>query len=151
MSGRVPYEPKNCIVLRINYPGDENLAGNAFDYYGGCAPWFWIDNENVILGFPEGTKYFKSCKGYGRPINRGLIKTEYTTSKHLANETIQITHKVWELYIKFLGVKLKEVNKQYFEKGIQFQNEAIHYLQKSNIDQYIKNMNLAYKEYKEIM
>ena len=58
MFGRVPYVPKNCLMLRINYLNDENIAGNAFDYLCSCLPWFWIDNEKIWLGFPKGVRFY---------------------------------------------------------------------------------------------
>ena len=150
MSGRVPYESKNCIVLRINYPEDENIAGGAFDYYGGCEPWFWIDNKDIVLGFPEGAKYYKKRKGYGRPINRGWIEAECMINRIDAKQVTDIVRAVWELYVKYLGMSFNDSNGHYFSSGVDLQKRAIESLRKSDVNEFIRNMDLVYKEYKKI-
>jgi hypothetical protein len=150
MSGRVPYEPKNCIVLKINYPEDENIAGGPFDFYGGCEPWFWIDDDNIILGFPDGVKYYKKRKGYGRPINRGWIENDFSISKAMTDKVLDVARDAWRLYIKYFWTEFKNSNKNYYNKGVIFQKKAINNLKNRDLNMFINNMQLAIKEYNKI-
>lgn len=150
MSGRVPYEPKNCIVLRINYPGDENIAGNGLGFYGGCIPWFWIDDDDIILDFPKEGSYYKRKRGWGRPINRGFIYKEIFTSKVIAEKVFDVTQNVWKKFITFYGRDLKKENKKYLSNAYYLQEKAIQNFHKGDINQYINNMQNAYQEFKKI-
>jgi len=150
MSGRVPYEPKNCIILRINYPEDENIAGNGFDYYGGCIPWFWVDNNNIILGFPAEGKYHKKKKGWGRPINRGFIDHEIITSEKNAKNVFDIINDVWKKFIIYYGQELKGENEKYFSDGLHLQKKAVQSFRKNDTAEFIEYMKNAHKEFKKI-
>ena len=150
MSGRIPYEPKNCIILRINHQEDENVAGNGFDFYGGCIPWFWIDSDKVILDFPEEGKYYKSKKGWGRPINRGLIYKESFTSKEVAEKIFDITLSVWEKFLVFYGKNLVKENKRFFDNALIFQKKAIQNFHEDDLNKFIENMEKAFQEFKKI-
>ncbi|HEC81872.1 MAG TPA: hypothetical protein ENI42_05570 [Thermoplasmatales archaeon] len=138
--GVTPYEPKNNIVLRVNYPEDENLAGNGNDYYGGCEPWFWTDNVDVQV-------WWRPREESG---TRGWLEKEVTTNQDMANLLFNLTQTVYELHTKYMGVNLSEENQLHFDKAMLAQKNAVECFNQSDIIGYLNNITLAYTEYKEI-
>lgn len=138
--GITPYEPKNNIILRVNYPEDENLAGSGLDYYGGCEPWFWINNKDVLvrwhLGNESGT--------------RGWIEKEFMANQYIANLAFNLTQEVYELHTKYVGMDLSGENKQHFNNAILAQKNAIKYFNQSDVIGYFYSIRLAYDEYVHI-
>lgn len=138
--GVTPYEPKYDIILRINYPEDEDKAGNAFTGYSGVEQWFWINNENV-WPYYHGIEASKSG---------AWIKNAVITSEINAEAALNITQQVWEFYTKYLGADLSGEDEQHFNKAVEAQEIAKECLNQSDVDGYIENMTFAYSEYREI-
>jgi len=137
--GITPYEPKNYIILRVNYPKDENLAGNGNDYYGGCEPWFWIDNANArVWWLPKsGT--------------RGWLEKGITTNPDKADLAFNLTQNVYELHVRCMGMNLSGEDLLHFDSAISAQKNAIECFKQSDITGYLNNMTIAYNEYREII
>lgn len=135
-----PYEPKNYIIIRVNYPEDENLAGNRLDYYGGCEPWFWTDDENANIWWiaPEESG------------QHGWIEKELITSQITANNAFNLTRDVYELHITYFGVNLTGLNITYFYNAILAQQNAVQCFNQSDIFGYYENMTFAYNVYQKI-
>ena len=133
-AGITPYYPKYDIVLRVNYPEDENTIGNGLDYYGGCEQWYWVDSEDI----------------YGSAQTQSWIENEVITSEDNATIAFQITKTDWKYYTQYAGSNLTEENQQHFNNATEFQEDALWCLSLSDVDGYIDNMTLAYFEYIEI-
>ena len=138
--GITPYEPKNYMVLRVNYPEDENLAGNGNDYYGGCEPWFWVDNADARVWWHTGQ----------RSGTRGWFEKEITTPPDMANLAFNLTQNVYELHARYLGTNLSGENLLHFNNAISAQKNAIECFKQSDITGYLNNMTIAYNEYRKI-
>lgn len=138
--GITPYEPKNYITLRVNYPEDENLAGNGNDYYGGCEPWFWTDNANAKV-------CWRPREGSG---TRGWFEKEITTNPDRANLAFNLTQNVYELHVRCMGMNLSGEDLLHFSSAISAQKNAIECFKQSDITGYLNNMTIAYNEYREI-
>ncbi len=141
MSGRIPYQPKNFIILRINYPEDENIAGNGLSYYGGTHPWFWINNENIQLYFPEKLINYGKLKGSGVPAVRGWIENKVTVTNAIAENVLSLTEKVWEQFICDTSKKFKGKEETIYRNEHLIQKKAIQFFKQSNIEKYIEHMN----------
>jgi len=142
MSGRMPYQPKNFIILRINYPEDENIAGNGLSYYGGTLPWFWIDNPNIDIDFPEKYISYKRMKGSGVPAVCGWIEKKITVNDAIAEEILTLTKKAWEMNMQYLS----KVNKEkIFKEGQQIQKKIIEYFKQSDIEKCIEQLHFLLK------
>jgi len=140
-SGRVPSPSKNDISLRIISIDEENIAGNGVSMYGGEAPWFWIDNENIVLGKPEGFMEYKlpKTKKTGVPAVRGWKEDTVKIPKEISNKLIEITKEVWELFTKNAGI-YNSKNQNLFDKAMSLQEKSITLLTQSKFEEYIKTM-----------
>lgn len=132
--GTTPCYPKYNIILRVNYPEDEDITGDGFDFYGGCEQWYWVDNEGTS----------------GGAQTRGWIENEVITSEDNANAAFQLTQSVWEHYTQYAGRNLTGKNREYLNNATEFQKDAIWCLTLSDVDGYIDNIVLAYDEFIEI-
>ena len=152
MSGRVPYQPKNDIVLRVVYPEDEDIAGNGLSFYGGMEPWYWFSNENVKLDFPDELfKLYKKTEGIGIPITTGENINNFKIESELADQVIKITQDNWIQFVKYFGKKLDSKNLKHYNEAIQFQKKAIRDLTNKDIDNYIQNMKLTTDLFRKIL
>lgn len=136
--GITPLEQKQNIVLRVNYPDDENRAGNMLDYYGGCEQWFWTD-EDINL--------YWTHKGSG---TRSFYNNNITINEETAGFIFNITQKVYTLFTKYAGLNLSERNHQQFCNATRFQKKAIEAFKQLDIKGYHDNITLAYYEYTKI-
>jgi hypothetical protein len=99
--GKFAYNHKNFIITRIIFPGDENIAGNGLSYYGGLAPWFWIDNPSITLGFPEDKiRIYKKPHGNveGVPAHRQWTENKITLNEEEYQEIKKVLIKFWQKY-----------------------------------------------------
>lgn len=126
---------KEYIVLRAIYPEDENEAGSGLKANGGLVPWMWMNNYNIIRGNVQ-----------ERCWNEGKINA----SANVASDTINLTRNVWKLQTKYDGKELDGNNEQHFTNAIAAQQSAIECFINSDLNGYIDNIAIAYKEYNEI-
>ena len=138
--GITPFEQKNNIVLRINYPKDENLAGNCCDYYGGCEPWFWTESKDIKL-------FWKSPRSGAR----GRFNNNITTNQTTADDVFNITKKVYDIFTKYAGVDLTDINQQYFENATLAQKNAVECFKQRDIDGYSTNISYAFDQFQQII
>jgi len=136
--GITPLEQKQNIVLRVNYPDDENRAGNMLDYYGGCEQWFWTD-EDINL--------YWTHKGSGA---RSFYNNNITINEETAGFIFNITQKVYTLFTKYAGLDLSERSHQHFCNATRSQKKAIEAFKQLDIKGYHDNLTLAYDEYTKI-
>ncbi len=137
---KTPCEPKYNIVMRVNYPDDENKAGNystGISGNGGVEQFRWIDKTFV---------YFSHLSS----VNSAQIEKELTTSQNLADTAFQLTQNVYEMYTKYFGVNLIGENQQHVVNATLAQKNAITCFNQSDIQGYIDDMTIAYIEYMEI-
>lgn len=143
-SGSSPHQPKNDIILRICYPEDENVAGNGLSYYGGMVPWFSFSDKNIVLDFPGDIfKLYKKPKGEGFPITSKSIINRFKIDEERANSAFNLTKEAWSSYLKIFGKKLNEKDTIFFNQSIEMFKRSLEDLGKSNIDNYIKNIEKA--------
>jgi len=136
--GTTPYEPKNNVIMRVNYPEDENEAGNCFSGgTGGVEYWFWTNNTKIY--FP----YIGSAR-------HAWIEKELTTDQQNANLAFNLTQDVYELHTKYTGMNLTGENLVHFDNAVLTQKNAIECFNQSNAVGYFDNITIAYNEYKEI-
>lgn len=152
MSGRVPYQPKNDIVLRIVYPEDENEAGNGLSYYGGMEPWFWFSNKDISLDFPEDIfTLYKKPKSSGIPITTGATVCKIEIEEKTADTAYKLTQNNWEKYTYHFGKKLSHPSSKSYTNAVNFQKQALHDITISkNIRNYIENIKKSHASFKEI-
>ncbi|MDI6708235.1 MAG: hypothetical protein QME47_04015 [Candidatus Thermoplasmatota archaeon] len=134
--GQTPWEPKNDILLRVNYPEDENEAGNRRDWYleeagnGGVEQWFWLSTEDVyVVAGPVDKE--------GNYRARGWVESNFTTSESKASEAFLLTGKVWEFYTEDFEEK--------YEQFLPKLKNAINYLREGNPDGYLAEMSTIYE------
>jgi len=136
--GTTPYEPKNNVIMRVNYPEDENKAGNRFSSgTGGVEYWFWTNNEKIFFPYTGATR-------------RAWIEKELTKDQQNATIAFNLTQDVYELHTKYLGINLTGDNMIHFDNAILAQQNAIECFNQSNFNGYSDNMTFAYDEYREI-
>lgn len=140
--GVTPHEPKNDIILRVNYPEDENKAGNMFSGYGGIEQWYWIDSKTVWLAM---VPLFEESGA------RACIEKELMTDDQNANLAFNLTQDVYELHTRYLGVDLTGDNITHFDNAILAQQTAIECFNQSNFNGYLDNISIAYDEYQQII
>lgn len=141
MSGRVPYQPKNDIVLRIVHPEDEDDAGNGLSFYGGMEPWFWFSDKSIKLDFPEDIfKLYKKIKGQGIPITTGAYISNFKIESELANQIFKLSKENWTQFIEYFGKKLNSKNSKIFDEAIQFKKKCLQDLTNSDVKGYIDNL-----------
>lgn len=134
----VPYETKGYIVLRINYPDDENEAGNGLSYYGGMEAYMKM--------------YPREVAGYlNNSQTHGWIEKELATNQQNADNALSLTKDVYELHTKYIGMNLNGENKQHYDNAILAQKNAINCFNQSDINGYINNITIAYTEYGQII
>lgn len=151
MTGKFPYDTKCSIAIRIIDPKEENIAGNGLSEYGGCEPWFWINNKNIVLVSSRELSRSIVPRNSGEVYIRGWTEKEIMTTEKKSDESIIITKKVWDLFTKIFGVELEKQKKQYYEKALNLHKKAIDFLRKSDVENYIKLLNQAYLLYKKIV
>jgi hypothetical protein len=140
MSGRVPYQPKNDIILRIVYPEDENEAGNGLSYYGGMEPWFWFSNDKINLDFPDEIfKLYKKTKGEGIPITTGKFVCNFKIDIKLADEIFNLSKKNWINFVDKFD-KIDSKNLEIYNEAIRFYKKGLQELIKNEFDTYISDM-----------
>jgi transglutaminase-like putative cysteine protease len=129
-----PRQPKDAVVLRVNYPEDENNAGKRLQDNFGHVYSFWVINNNII---PDSRTW-------------GWNEKNLTADKNLADDTFNLTQNVWELFTQYIGrlVNSEDINK--FNSAVTFQTNAIECFKQSDVIGYFNNMTDAYNEYKEI-
>ena len=133
-----PVRMKNNIVIRIVYPKDENEAGNKWDKYGGCEQWFWTDTEKVRIWWKN------IAAGVRSEMKKELITNEDP------NYIMNITLRAYEFYIAYTGMELTEEDRIHYEEAIEYQEKAIKEFLKSNLKEYVENMEAALEEYEKI-
>lgn len=132
-----PWQPKHDIILRINYPEDENNAGN----YGGVEQWHWSDiNENVQI-------YMDIENGSG---SRAWVENNIMSDTSMANLTFNLTQDVYKMYTKYFGMDLNETNTQHYNNALFAQQNAITCFKQSSVKGCFDNMTIAYEEYNQI-
>ena len=131
---KTPYEPKNAIVLRVNYPEDENKAGQGLHAFGGLEQWAWITNNNV----------FRNGKTWG------WSESNLTVDLNIANDAFNITQDVWELYTQYAGRDLGNENYQHFFNATTAQQNAIECVKQLDVGGFSSNITIACNEYNEI-
>lgn len=139
MSGRLLYQPKNYIILRIIYPHEENIAGNGLSFYGGAATWFWIPSDKIELSFPNKLIDYGYKKGPGVPANRGWCEKRIKVDGKIAKKAFDLSKKVWELYLTQLNNKNKI--KSIIDNARLEQKKGIQHFNQSNVNKYIECMN----------
>ena len=115
--GKAPVEPSNSILMRINYPEDEDKAGSFFRGYNGVEQWYWFSIEEVEAQW-SGTTYSRSRAS----IEKSLYDTENNKDEALIK-----TREMWEYYAEYYGSDLACENSYYFENAPESQNIAIQY------------------------
>jgi len=138
----IPYESKGYVVLRINYPDDENEAGNGISYYGGM--------EAYMKMYPREVERCLNLTSNYTGITHGWIEKELKTDQQNADHAFSLTRDVYELHTKYIGMTLTGENKQHFDNAILAQKNAIDCFNQSDINGYINNINTAYTEYSQI-
>ncbi len=136
--GITPLEQKQNIILRVNYPADEDTAGNRGDYYGGCEPWFWMDANVMIYWTHQGS-------GAQSWLHNALWTDNDTSAQSLA-----ITKMVYPMFIKYAGVELTGENQHHYSNAILAEVSAINCFTQLDITGYLANMTLAYQEFSQI-
>jgi len=149
MSGIVPYQPKNDIVLRIVYSEDENIAGNGLSYYGGMEPWFWFSNENIIFDFPEDI-FTLYKKGLGIPITTGKVVNKYKIDSVMADIVFQLMQGCWIQFEKIFSKQLDNQGLKNYDDVIQFQKKILQDLIESNMKNCIEHLNKVNDLFKKI-
>jgi len=142
--GVTPYPPQNQIVLRVCYPIDENNTQTdfLFDKMKGLERWIWINNENV-------TPYYKDLKE-GSKI-RAYLENSVTVDLNVANDTIGLTHEVFNKYQYYLSRELEEENLYHFKNATGYIMQAINELDNSDDSfGYIYYLNKANDEFNQI-
>jgi hypothetical protein len=135
--GQTPFQRKHEIILRINYPGDENKAGE----FGGVEQWYWKDSdENVQI-------YMDPWNGSG---SRAWIENNIMTDQENANLTFNLTQEVYSFHTKYIGMDLNETNAQHYTNAILAEQNAINCFKHSDELGYYSNMTSAYNEYSQI-
>jgi len=137
---KTPFEPKNNIILRLNYPEDENIAGSGHDYYGGCEPWYWLDNTDILV-------WWNCDEASG---TQGWIEKEVITNEYLADLSFNYTRDVYELHTRYFGMNLSGEQMIHYNNAVCAQHNAIDCLHQSNVDGYLENITIAYDEYNQI-
>jgi hypothetical protein len=137
--GNTPYQPKNNIILRVNYPEDENSAGNRYDYYGGCEQWFWVQSKNIHV--------YWNHSGSG---TRSWLENNITIDQGTAHFLFNFTTTVYNLYTRYLGTNLTGLNQDHFNNATVYQKDAIQYFKQSDIGGYTTAIYFAYLEYEKI-
>jgi hypothetical protein len=151
MSGRIPYQSKNDIILRIVYPVDENNAGNGLSFYGGMEPWFWFSNNDLKLDFPEDLfKLYKKTKNQGIPITTGTNINSFKIESGLADQVFRLTLDNWRQFIIYFGKKLDNKNQKIYDNTIQLQKKVLQDLKNTEINNYIQNMKKIYDLFTKI-
>jgi len=137
--GITPYEPKNNVIIRVNYPQDENNAGNwhSSTGTGGVEYWFWTNNEKI---------YFS----YIGPARRAWVENEVFTNSKNASNAFNLTKEVYGLHTKYFGVNLSGSNNKYYLNATLAQKNAVESFKQSNIYEYIENITYAFDQYKKI-
>lgn len=138
--GTTPLEHKQNIILRINYPEDENLAGNRLGYYGGCEQWFWTESKSIRL--------FWTHNGSG---TRSWFNNNLTTDKETANEAFNTTQKVYNMFTKYAGFNFTGENQQHFENATIAQKNAVECFKQEDMTGYNTNISFAFDKYQQIV
>lgn len=136
-----PYQPKNNIILRINYPEDENEAGNMYSKDGnggGGEQWYWM---------PKTVYPHMNFVDSG---TRACIEKELMTDDQNANLAFNLTQDVYELHTRYIGIDLTGDNMTHFDNAILAQQNAIQCFTQSDVTGYYDNMTIAYDEYLNI-
>jgi hypothetical protein len=133
--GRTPFRQKHDIILRINYPEDENNAG-----VDGSELYYWIDSKNVDIAMDP-------LNGSG---SRAWIENNIMIDKSTANLTFNLTQEVYSLHTKYIGMDLNETNTLHYTNALIAQQNAINCFMQSDVLGYFNNMTIAYDEYNQI-
>jgi hypothetical protein len=134
-----PHQSKNNIILRVNYPEDENIAG---EQHYGVEQWDWID--------PKIPVWVSTVPWFEESGSRAWIETELVTDEQSANLAFNVTQEVYELHTRYLGVNLIGDSLTHFDNAINAQKNAIECFKQSDINGYLDNITIAYNEYQEI-
>lgn len=147
--GAMPHFSKHMIPIRIISPEEENIAGGPLSYYGGMAPWFWIDNKDIVVDKPpeKFTRYkIHKSKKVGIPVSRGWIESKLIIPLDILDELTKITSETWVLFTKNFRNHKKENESQYC-KAIDYQKQSISHLKKSEFNDYIKTLKKSRETY----
>jgi len=142
--GVTPYPPQNQIILRVCYPEDENNTQTdfMFDKMKGLERWIWITNENI-------TPYYKDLKEGSRI--KAFLENSVTVDLNVANDTISLTHEVFNKYQYYLGRNLTGEKKSHFENATEYITQGIQELKtKTDSFGYIYYLNKANDEFNNI-
>lgn len=124
-----PHQPKNAIVLRVNYPDDENKAGKRLQRNFGHLYFFWYTSKNIV----------HNSRTWG--WNEGNL----TVDKNLADDVFILTQDVWELHTRYFCKEYE--SETHLLNAIHAQQDAIECFKQSQIQGYIDNMTIAFEEY----
>ena len=143
-AGKTPYATKRQIINRVCYPEDENDTKKdyIFSFMKGEERWLWIDNEDIH-------PYYKDCKEGSK--SKMFYEGEIVTDSFTVDYAFFLTQMVFHLYEQYLGMNLTGENLGYYQNATIFHIKALSAFQKSNIQAYIDNMNIAYDEYLKII
>ena len=130
-----PLAYNESVVLKVIYPEDENVAGSGIEGNGGLVPWVWMTNDNIIRG-----KTREWC------WNEGIVPV----TENVANDTLELTRNVWELFIQYNGKNLNVQDQQYFNNAIFAQQNAINCFKLLDYNGFFDNITIAYNEYLKI-
>lgn len=128
--GITPFEPKGNIVMRINYPNDENKAF----FKGGVEFWHWSENPKIIF----------TNTG---PLRRAWIEKEIFTDEQNASLAFNLTKNVYNLHTTYVGMNLTKENLIHYDNAILAQKNAIKCFNQNDNSGYLDNMTFAYNEY----
>jgi hypothetical protein len=117
------------------------------------APWFWIDNENVDLVFPDDfiTSYKKPYGNVsGVPAIRIWTENKIRCDYEKSNVLFDLTKNVWESSSKLQGLVSNKKNKEIYDKAVKEHKKAINHFTEKDSEKYIKHLKLAYNNYQKI-
>lgn len=141
--GKLGYQTKNYIISRIVYPDDENIAGNGLSYYGGMEPWFWINNENVVLEFPNNIiSLYKKPLGNvsGVPAHRLSTEGKINVDNKTAERIFFKIRKIWNFNSNFNinKIDMDDNIKNYYNKGIIAQKNSLNFFNNEGLNKFEK-------------
>ena len=127
---------KKRLILRLCSPEDENIAGHGLKKYGGLIQTIFI-NHDKIFGEERRRRNFNEDVNISVDIEQ-------------ANEILNITQDVWDLFTQFSGRDLGEINNQHIINATIAQQDAIKCFNLEDINGFFTNITHAYNEYKKI-
>lgn len=146
-SGKLFLTQGENMILRILYPEDENIAGNGIGGYGGMAPWFWIENKNIVFDKPDGYMSYKlpESKKIGVPAVRGWMEQKIEVPMEFSEKILEATRDIWQLFIRNV-----DKNDDYFSKAFSLQEQSISLLKQLRFEEYFNALEEIKHLYKKL-